>query len=175
MPLARAPASCQGDVVAAAFQVQGVPLNSEAFIVNIFRHPPQEATAALLESCSLPTQDLAPGHFENFFGCGSIESPKGVVGVELYGKVALLRSLAVAQTSRNMGCGAALVAQAEKHAREHGAKDIYLLTTTAQALFVRLGYGVADRATAPAQIRASREFSTLCPASAVFMVKRIAA
>ena len=81
-------------------------------VVHIFRHPPQEAMTALLDSCSLPTQDLTPEHFENFFGCGSIESPKGVVGVELYGKAALLRSLVVAQTSRNMGCGAGLVAQA---------------------------------------------------------------
>lgn len=143
--------------------------------MNIFRHPPQEATTALLNSCALPTQDLTAEHFEDFFGCGPIASPHGVVGVELYGKAALLRSLAVAEASRRMGCGARLVAQAEQHARESGAQDIYLLTTTAQALFLRLGYRVADRAAAPAQIRASREFSNLCPASAVFMVKRIAA
>jgi arsenate reductase len=50
---------------------------------------------------------------------------------------------------------------------------IYLLTTTAAGFFGKRGYLPADRDQAPAGIRATREFSGVCPASAAFMVKHL--
>jgi amino-acid N-acetyltransferase len=47
--------------------------------------------------------------------------------------------------------------------------DIYLLTTTAPDFFAGLGFRRAGRKTAPPAIRATRQFATLCPASAVLM------
>lgn len=70
---------------------------------------------------------------------GPLESPEGVVGLEVYGKVALLRSLAVSATSRGNGYGKDLVARAERYAQSLGVTEIYLLTTTAATFFEQLG------------------------------------
>jgi amino-acid N-acetyltransferase len=104
-----------------------------------------------------------------------MEAPKGVVGLEIYDKVALLRSLAVAADSRGNGCGKALVAQAERHARCLGVTEIYLLTTTAAQFFERLGYKRTNRQSAPDPIRQTEEFAALCPSSSAFMVKTLPA
>jgi len=89
----------------------------------------------------------------------------------MHGSDALLRSLAVEEKARGRGCGKALVAALEQHAREHGARRITLLTTTAARFFGGLGYRGVARDAAPERIRATREFSALCPASAVCMTK----
>lgn len=141
--------------------------------MNIFKHPGEVGTKELLLSCNLPVQDLATAHFEHFFGCGSELSPDGVVGLELYGTSALLRSLAVTPKARGLGCGRRLVAKAEAHAAAQGATMVYLLTNTAKAFFQALGYSVAERLSAPPAIQDTKEFSYLCPASATFMEKRI--
>jgi amino-acid N-acetyltransferase len=104
-----------------------------------------------------------------------VEAPKGVVGLEIYDKVALLRSLAVSADSRRNGYGKALVAQAERYARSRGVTGIYLLTTTAAEFFERLGYKKTDRESAPDAIRRTEEFSALCPSSSAFMVKTLPA
>jgi amino-acid N-acetyltransferase len=139
--------------------------------VDIHRNPPEPKVKHLLAESQLPTSDLSPRHLEHFFGCGSVEAPKGVVGLEIYDKVALLRSLAVSADSRGNGCGKALVAQAERYARSQGVTAIYLLTTTAAEFFERLGYKRVDRESAPDAIRQTEEFSALCPSSSAFMVK----
>jgi amino-acid N-acetyltransferase len=135
--------------------------------------PPEHRVRELLQAAALPVADLSAAHLEHFFGCGEADAPQGVVGVELHGEDALLRSLAVAERARGKGCGAALVAQAERHAREQGAKRIYLLTTTAAKYFERLGYRPLPRDEVPETIRATQEFAALCPASAAVLAKNL--
>ncbi len=141
--------------------------------MNIFTNPPAVATRGLLSACGLPTGDLDEQDFAHFFGCGTPGRMAGIVGLEIHGKAALLRSLAVSEEVRGRGCGKRLVAEAEAHAIRQGVSELYLLTTTARVLFERLGYSVAERNCAPAAIQATREFSSLCPASATFMVKKL--
>ena len=141
--------------------------------MRIFCRPPEGRSRELLAECDLPTSDLESRHFDNFLGCGSSDDLKGIVGVEIFGSVALLRSLAVAEEARGLGFGKALVASAEKYAKEKGVRELYLLTTTAGDFFARLGYSRADRNTAPEQIKGTKEFSGLCPDSAAFMVKKL--
>ena len=62
---------------------------------------------------------------------------------------------------------------AEREARTRGVQTFYLLTTTAEAFFLRCGYVHAERTQAPEGIRATREFADICPASSVFMTKRL--
>jgi amino-acid N-acetyltransferase len=142
--------------------------------MQIFHRPPECRARALLVACDLPTSDLASHHFDHFLGCGTTEALQGIVGLEIFGALALLRSLAVAKDARGSGCGKALVAAAETYAKQKGVRDLYLLTTTAERFFARLGYLGAERDTAPVPIQRTREFADLCPDSAVFMVKHLA-
>jgi len=127
----------------------------------------------LLAACSLPNVDLSPAKLQHFFGCGAKTNPRGVVGVELHGNVALLRSLAVAEDVRGQGCGTRLVHEAEDYAGRSGVKRLYLLTTTAEPFFRSLGYAVVNRDGVPDAIRATAEFSALCPGSAAVMAKEL--
>jgi amino-acid N-acetyltransferase len=129
--------------------------------------------AALLSAAGLPTEDLTEAHMDAFFYAGAADAPVGVVGLELYGSHALLRSLVVAQTARAAGLGMALVNYAEQQARTKGVRSLFLLTNTAEKFFRRLGYENVDRGLAPDAIRATREFSSLCPSSSAFMVKHL--
>ncbi len=124
---------------------------------------------ALLDGCGLPTADIAAGLAVAVRG----EDLDGVVGVESYGECALLRSLAVAPGCRSRGLGERLVDLAVAMARRGGARELYLLTTTAADYFARLGFERIDRAAAPAAILATTEFAHLCPESAACMRRRI--
>jgi len=139
--------------------------------MHVYSRPPEDAAKSLLASCNLPIADLEAKHFEHFFGCGSESSPTGVVGLELHGNVALLRSLAVSEIARGQGCGKRLVSEAEAYATANGVNSIYLLTTTAEPFFQSLGYSVANRSAVPEPIRGTQQFSALCPSSSSVMVK----
>jgi amino-acid N-acetyltransferase len=95
------------------------------------------------------------------------------VGLEIYGDVALLRSLVVSAAARTQGLGSALVLHAEEYAASHQVRSLYLLTTTAAGYFEHRGYRRSDRSEAPPSIQSTREFSSLCPSSSAFMIKRL--
>jgi amino-acid N-acetyltransferase len=141
--------------------------------VNIFPNPKLSAVRQLLSESSLPIEDITEQHLHHFFGCGSGLELEGLVGLELYGEEALLRSLAVASSRRGSGVGSGLVAHAERHARDKGVQSLYLLTTTAEGFFLRRGYARIPRDEAPAAIKGTKEFSGICPASSTFMVKQL--
>lgn len=138
---------------------------------DCFVQPALDALRALLTEAGLPTADLAQLPLQHFIGHGPRANPDAVVGLELRGPDALLRSLAVAPAARGRGLGRSLVAAAEQHARAHGVARLYLLTTSAAAFFARLGYVHVAREQAPPAIRTSAQFSELCPSSSAFMTK----
>lgn len=141
--------------------------------IPIASKPSRSAVAALLDASDLPSADLSDAHMEHFFFCGPAVAPTALVGVELCGSSALLRSLVVRPEHRSIGLGAALVDHAEAYARARGVRAIYLLTTTAEEFFQSRGYVTAARAGAPPEIAATREFAAICPASSAFMSKRL--
>src|SRR5262245_2888860 len=94
----------------------------------------------LLRGSDLPAEDLSAAHLEHFFACGSADAPLGIVGLEVFGSSALLRSLVVRKAGRSHGLGSALVKHIEDYARKQHVKTLYLLTTTAEVFFERLGY-----------------------------------
>ena len=110
---------------------------------------------------------------DEFFLAGDPTTPLGIVGLELSPPYGLLRSLVVDARARRRGVGSRLLAHAEAHARSRGVRWLYLLTTSAEAFFAARGYAFVDRSEAPQIIRFSTEFTTLCPASAAFMVKHL--
>lgn len=134
---------------------------------------PNGELRALLERCGLPVADLAAATSLQCYGCRRDDRLLGVVALESYGAVALLRSLAVAPEARGSGLGQALVRFAERAAAARHIGQLYLLTNTAAPFFAKLGYQATARETAPPAIRMSAQFSGLCPASASFMSKRL--
>ncbi len=135
----------------------------------------RDAIRRLLESCGLPAADLAADPGPRFLGAFEGRTLLGTVGLEICGKTALLRSLAVDSRYRGCGLGARLLAAAERHARGQGVARLYLLTTTAETFFRSRGYRGIAREEAPEAIRRTSEFSTLCPRSAAFLFKELSA
>ena len=127
----------------------------------------------LLFACELPVSDIQLSESLLFFGCRSASELVGVVGLEIFRSVALLRSLAVSPQHRNYSLGKSLVAFAEAHAASRGVQSLFLLTTTAEAFFSKLGYVPTSRENAPLPIKTTAQFSGLCPASSSFMSKRL--
>ena len=139
--------------------------------VNIQSTVFNDRIGALLQSNHLPISDIEAGTEVFLFVAGSTQQPSGVVGIQIFGTTALLRSLVVSESERGKGLGAALVYHAEQHAASLGISSIYLLTTTAVKFFEAHGYSTTSRNDAPASIAGSSQFSSLCPSSSEFMVK----
>jgi amino-acid N-acetyltransferase len=93
--------------------------------------------------------------------------------LEILGEVGLLRSLAVSDAYRGRGIGTRLTEKAEDYARSQGIAALYLLTTTVPDYFTRLGYVRTDRDAAPGVLQDTDEFKSLCPDSAVCLVKEL--
>jgi amino-acid N-acetyltransferase len=142
-------------------------------VLMIRERPPRLSVVALLEAEGLPASDMTDAHVEHFFFTGTDGAPSALVGLEIYGEAALLRSLVVSTAARTQGLGSALVLHAEKYAVAHRVHCLYLLTTTAEAYFEHRGYRCLDRSEAPTSIQSTREFSSLCPSSSAFMIKRL--
>ena len=93
----------------------------------------------------------------------------GLAGIELYSDGALLRSVGVLPGWQGSGVGKIVVNQALDSARRAGCREVFLLTTTAERYFPRLGFTPISREQVPPGVQQSVEFRGACPASAVVM------
>ena len=135
--------------------------------MNIYQRPPMDRSVDLLVECKLPYSDLTESSFEYFLGCGDEANPKGIIGLELHGEDALLRSLAISADVRGKGCGKELVTELEDLARSKRGRNLYLLTDSAEKYFEQLGFVKIERHLVSNAIKATEEFSRLCSEDAV--------
>lgn len=126
----------------------------------------------MLQADGLPAAG-ARDHLEHFLVGEAAGKLVCVGGLEVYGADALLRSVVVANAWRDRGWGRQLLLRLTVRATELGATSLYLLTTTAEAYFARLGFSAVSRGRIPAQLARSRELQDACPASAIAMMKPI--
>ena len=117
----------------------------------------------------LPTADLDAGRMDEFLVAEVDGAPAGLVGLEPLGEIGLLRSLVVDGERRGQGIGAALVAAVQERADAASLSELWLLTIDADGYFAGLGFETRNRDDAPAAVRATTEFSSLCPGDAVLM------
>lgn len=129
----------------------------------------------ILTKCNLPVSDISASSPPLFFGVRVAGALAAVVGLELFESVGLLRSLAVSHLCRGRGHAQELVAYAESFAASHGVESLFLLTTTADAFFEKLGYTPASRQSAPQAIQTTPQFSGVCPSSSALLSKYVAA
>lgn len=142
--------------------------------IKPFQPHDEEALEQLLEGAELPLDDLTKELMEDFLIAHDAHGVVGAAGIEHYDDVALLRSVVVREDLRGTGLGKRLVEAVEEGARQAGVRELYLLTTTAADFFAAQGYQPVARESAPAAIKATRQFSGLCPGSSAFMMKNLA-
>ncbi len=147
---------------------EGVPFLKDTPIA-----PTDPAFVAALQAENLPVDDLAePGR--RFFTYHTLDGqPVGYGGYELLGDEVLIRSVVVLQETRGMRIGRNIVPLLLYRAYDAGAKRAWLLTTSASDFFSRVGFKAVERAVGPDAILATRQASSLCPASAALMTRKI--
>lgn len=146
---------------------------NNAIIIELARSNDYRSICVLLEAYNLPYEDIRIEYLKHFFVARKENHIIGIVGLEIFNQLALLRSLAVHNNFRGLGLGSKLVNHLEMYAVCRNVKEIYLLTTTAESFFINLGYSTIDRDMAPEVIKSTLEFQSLCPTSAIPMVKNI--
>jgi amino-acid N-acetyltransferase len=135
----------------------------------------RDATAAdrpdierLLRASALPLDGVAEA-LPGFMVAEMNNELIGVAGIEYAGECGLLRSAAVAETSKGHGVGEKLVTGLIGQAKQRKLRALFLLTTTAETYFPRFGFEQVTRDEVPLVIRETVEFTSACPASATVM------
>ncbi len=130
------------------------------------------AIKLLLLEAKLPIDDLHAEKVE-FIVARSEGSIVACLGLERKDKNALLRSFAVKSEYRNHGLGTTLMTELLQSKQVSTVQKLHLLTNTAEEYFKKQGFEVKSRDLAPLEISDTEEFSAICPASAVYMVKQL--
>lgn len=130
------------------------------------------AILALLADENLPTTDLSE-NMDHFFTAKDSDRIIGVIGLEIYGPFGLLRSLAVAKEFRGQRIGSVLTSALETLSKQLSVSELYLLTETAPDFFKKFSYRVVDRKDVPDLIKASSEYSGVCPSTAIVLKKSL--
>ena len=126
------------------------------------------AVRRLLETQHLPLDGIDE-HVSTMVVAKKGSEVVGAAAVELYADGALLRSVVVDPMVQGQGLGHRLSDAALSIAKERGTHTAFLLTTTAENFFPKLGFEQIVRDDVPASVQASIEFQSACPASAVVM------
>jgi amino-acid N-acetyltransferase len=97
----------------------------------------------------------------------------GSGGLELYGDAALLRSVAVKENHRGRELGKKIIDDLVSQAQKANIANIFLLTETARDFFLKHGFKLIARDEVPENIKATSEFTHVCPISAVCMFYKL--
>jgi amino-acid N-acetyltransferase len=119
----------------------------------------------------LPVDVLGADNLDSFLVAEDGGKLVGLIGLQLYGTIGLLRSLVVARDARKLGLGGKLIGALESAAQAAGVTELWLLTIDAENFFERHGFEIMTRDAAPASIQQTEEFSDLCPGTAYPMRK----
>jgi amino-acid N-acetyltransferase len=130
------------------------------------------AVRRLLEAQHLPL-DGVDALTDTMVVASSGQEIIGAAAVELYAGGALLRSVVVSPRMQGQGLGHRLTEAALELAKSRGVTTVFLLTTSAEKFFPRLGFEQISRTDVPESVQASVEFQSACPASATVMRKRL--
>jgi amino-acid N-acetyltransferase len=127
----------------------------------------------LLTDNGLPLAGV-PDALDTFVVAESGGALVGVGGLQLCCDDALLRSVAVAPQARSSGVGRAIVTRLIADAEARGLRALYLLTETAERYFPTFGFTKITRGDVPPAVKATEEFTSACPESAIVMSRPLA-
>jgi amino-acid N-acetyltransferase len=138
------------------------------FAVNKLNNQEKEELKLLLKSDQLCFNDINE-HGVHLYGVKLKDEQVGYFGYELFGTLALFRSMVVVAEAQNKGYGALIWQQAMLKLIEEGVNEVYLLTNTASVFFKKQGFEIVARSSAPAPILATTEFKEFCLDDSVCM------
>ncbi len=144
------------------------------FITYTFAHPDdKDQIRRLLSTCELPTLYIHR-HLKSFMVARAGKKIVGVVGVEVYGRTGLFRSLCVDEAYRGRGIARILNEKLLERARMWKINRLYLFTWNAEKFASKLGFRKIDRKQIPKSIRSTWQFqkSHFYP-SVICMMKKI--
>jgi amino-acid N-acetyltransferase len=127
------------------------------------------AVEALLREAGLPLDGLDDAWATAFLVAESDGQVVGAIGLEQHGEHLLMRSAVVQAAARGEGLGHRLVEHLLVEAQRRDARDVWLLTTTAERWFPRFGFARSMREEVPWPLQSSRELRGACPDSAIVM------
>lgn len=129
----------------------------------------------LLSECELPTL-YVHRNLKYFMVAKADKRIIGVVGIELYGRTGLFRSLCVDENYRGRGIAKMLNKKLMAYARIWKISRLYLFTFYAEKFASKLGFRKIDRKRIPQSIRSTWQYrkSRSYP-SVVCMMKKISA
>lgn len=121
----------------------------------------------LLIENGLPTAgaDFGKG---NYYIAGDQEI-MGVIGIERYGTSVMLRSLAVKPQYRKAGVARNLIDYVFQTLKSTGARDIYLLTNTAEGYLAQYGFAKIERSSVPDHVLSTSALGDVCPSCSTCM------
>lgn len=132
-----------------------------------------DSVAELLRQADLPTEGLDEQFGEGYVVADLDGEIVGAGGMEVYGRFGLLRSVVVRPSFQGQGIGEAIVDERLRWSARRGLRAVYLLTTTVPEFFEKVGFAQLKRTEMPAEIQGSREFSEVCPTTAIAMALRL--
>ncbi len=127
----------------------------------------------LLSTCELPTLYVHK-HLKSFMVARADKKIIGVVGIEVYGRTGLFRSLCVDETYRGRGIAKMLNKKLLTYARMWKIDRLYLFTLYAEKFASKLGFRKIDKKQIPKTIRSTWQFrKSLSYPFVVCMMKKI--
>lgn len=142
-----------------------------AVLIRAAQRDDLAAVETLLKSLDLTAAGVRE-HLHQFLVAVDAGGVVASAGLEVYGASALLRSVAVNPGHRRRGLAKSLVTQLLDQARRSGVREVYLLTTTAEGYFGRLGFGAIPREAVDPAVQHSAEFGDrLCATARAMRLK----
>lgn len=126
----------------------------------------------LLNHFNLVTQDIDYNN-QLFVSLRQNKCISAIGGLEFHMPYALVRSVAVHPEYQGNGYARIICEALSRQAMSRNVRDLYLLTETAQGFFSKAGFVAVERSVVPDIIKATVQFSTLCPDEAVVMRKQL--
>ncbi len=126
----------------------------------------------LLSKCGLPTLYIHR-YLKSFIVAKAAEKIVGVIGVEVYGRVGLLRSMCVDQAYRGQGIAKMLHRKILTYVQLQKVGRLYVFTLNAAKFASKLGFHKIDKKRIPKSIRSTWQFRGSRRYPVVSMMKRI--
>jgi len=124
----------------------------------------------LLQLCllgGLSTSDIENDSVYFVAAEGQVRRACACFGLQIEAVTAVLKKVVVAPSLRGRGLGTFVVDEAMDRARKRGARDVYLLTDSAETFFSRHGFASLERCFAPPMVKESSIFTDLCARATV--------